>query len=187
VLAATHRDLKLEVERGHFREDLYFRLAVVPLQLPPLRERRQDIGLIAPALLARIDAQHNVPGEPLLLSPEALQALQAHDWPGNVRELRNVLERSALLARAAGEHSLRVLGLPAHPAASNGTQAEAPPFDPSKSYRETREAWESDFERRYVSWLLGRHRGNVSSAAREADMDRKYLHKLAKKHGLRGD
>jgi transcriptional regulator with GAF, ATPase, and Fis domain len=189
VLAATHRDLKLEVERGHFREDLYFRLAVVPLQLPPLRERRQDIGLIAPALLARIDAQHGVHAEPLALSAEALQALQAHDWPGNVRELRNVLERSALLARAAGERNLRALGLPAHPVASNSAAApaEPAPFDPAKSYRATREAWENDFERRYVSWLLGEHRGNVSSAARAADMDRKYLHKLAKKHGLRGD
>jgi DNA-binding NtrC family response regulator len=162
-------------------------LAVVPLQLPPLRERRQDIGLIAPALLARIEAQHDVNAEPLELGPEALQALQAHDWPGNVRELRNVLERSALLARATGERSLRVLGLPAHPVASNSAQTEAAAFDPAKSYRQTREVWESDFERRYVAWLLGRHRGNVSSAAREADMDRKYLHKLAKKHGLRGD
>jgi DNA-binding NtrC family response regulator len=60
-------------------------------------------------------------------------------------------------------------------------------FDPARSYRETREIWETEFERRYVSWLLGRHSGNVSSAAREADMDRKHLHKLAKKHGLRGD
>jgi transcriptional regulator with GAF, ATPase, and Fis domain len=188
VLAATHRDLKLEVERGHFREDLYFRLAVVPLHLPPLRERRQDIGLIAPALLARIDAQHGAGGEPLMLNPEALQALQAHDWPGNVRELRNVLERSALLARAAGERSLRVLGLPAHPIASNNVaDAEPAPFDPARSYRETREAWENDFERRYVAWLLAKHSGNLSSAARAADMDRKYLHKLAKKHGLRGD
>ena len=189
VLAATHRDLKREVERGHFREDLYFRLAVVPLYLPPLRERRQDIAPLAHTLLARIDAQNPKPDAPLVLAMDALQALQAHDWPGNVRELRNVLERSALLSRAAGEQQVRVLGLTASQSAPDAinTNATPAPFDPNKSYRETREAWENDFERRYVAWLLGCHSGNVSSAARAADMDRKYLHKLAKKHGLRGD
>jgi transcriptional regulator with GAF, ATPase, and Fis domain len=187
VVAATHRDLKLEVERGHFREDLYFRLAVVPLFLPPLRERRDDIPLIATHLLMRL-ASESAPGTPPFeLGSAALQALQAHDWPGNVRELRNVLERSALMARAGGEAVLRVLGLPANQATASAIQAPASGFDPSRSYRQTREVWENDFERNYVSWLLARHEGNVSSAARAADMDRKYLHKLAKKHGLRGD
>jgi len=182
VIAATHRDLKQEVERGHFREDLYFRLAVVPLHLPPLRERRQDIPMIARALLQQLTS-----GSEAELAPETMHALCAHDWPGNVRELRNVLERSALMARAAGEHTVRVLGLPAQAALVQPSAAQADAFDPAKSYRETREAWEQDFERRYVTWLLERHQGNVSSAARAADMDRKYLHKLAKKHGLRGD
>lgn len=182
VIAATHRDLKLEVERGHFREDLYFRLAVVPLSLPPLRERRGDIPLIASELLARVASGAG----PKTLTNEALQALAAHDWPGNVRELRNVLERSALWAEAAGQSQVRVLGLPApavpSAAAANGQEAT---FDPAKSYRETRELWEQDFERKYVAWLLAGHEGNLSSAARAADMDRKYLYKLAKKHGLR--
>ena len=97
-----------------------------------------------------------------------------------------MLERSALWAEAAGDAHVRVLGLPtpavASPAVAN-TQAAA--FDPAKSYRETREIWEQDFESRYVAWLLAAHDGNISSAARAADMDRKYLHKLAKKHGLR--
>jgi transcriptional regulator with GAF, ATPase, and Fis domain len=184
VIAATHRDLKQEVERGHFREDLYFRLAVVPLALPPLRERRADIPLIASQLLARV-AGDNAQRQ---LTDEALQALAAHDWPGNVRELRNVLERSALWAQAAGEQHVRVLGLPAQAPAAAGNPAantQALAFDAAKSYRETREAWEQDFERRYVAWLLAAHEGNVSSAARAADMDRKYLYKLAKKHGLR--
>jgi transcriptional regulator with GAF, ATPase, and Fis domain len=190
VVAATHRDLRLEVERGHFREDLYFRLAVVPLALPPLRERRGDIALIASRLLAHMGAAGaGAPAQQL--TPEALQALAAHDWPGNVRELRNVLERSALWAQAAGETHVRVLGLPTPAAAAAPqatlTNAPQPGFDPTKSYRETRELWENDFERRYVSWLLATHQGNISSAARAADMDRKYLHKLAKKHGLRGD
>jgi transcriptional regulator with GAF, ATPase, and Fis domain len=194
VIAATHRDLKREVERGHFREDLYFRLAVVPLELPPLRERRVDIPLIAHALLSQLAgangaADSNGASQQLALTPETVQALQAHDWPGNVRELRNVLERSALMARAAGEHEVRVRGLPvqATPLAADSTKIAAEAFDPAKSYRDTRVTWELDFERRYVTWLLERHQGNLSSAARAADMDRKYLHKLAKKHGLRGD
>jgi transcriptional regulator with GAF, ATPase, and Fis domain len=180
VIAATHRDLKQEVERGHFRQDLYFRLAVVPLSLPPLRERRGDIALIASQLLSRVHGAGDKQ-----LSDEAVQALASHDWPGNVRELRNVLERSALWAQAAGETQVRVLGLPLAAAPPQAQTTAA--FDPSKSYRETREAWEQDFESRYVAWLLAAHHGNISSAARAADMDRKYLYKLAKKHGLRGD
>jgi transcriptional regulator with GAF, ATPase, and Fis domain len=186
VIAASHRNLRLEVERGKFREDLYFRLAVVPLHLPPLRERRDDVPLIAERLLTRLAE----PGStPLAIGKEALAALRAHDWPGNVRELRNVLERAALMSRATGETEVRLIGLPArHPSSANTTAVvPANDFDPAKSYRETREIWETEFERRYVSWLLGRHSGNVSSAAREADMDRKHLSKLAKKHGLRGD
>jgi transcriptional regulator with GAF, ATPase, and Fis domain len=187
VIAASHRNLRLEVERGKFREDLYFRLAVVPLHLPPLRERRDDVPLIAEQLLTRLSE----PGPtPLTISKESLAALRAHDWPGNVRELRNVLERAALMSRAAGETEVRLLGMPAlHGSGLSKTSAPLPAndFDPARSYRETREIWETEFERRYVSWLLSRHSGNVSSAAREADMDRKHLHKLAKKHGLRGD
>jgi transcriptional regulator with GAF, ATPase, and Fis domain len=189
VIAATHRNLRLEVERGKFREDLYFRLAVVPLHLPPLRERRDDVPLLAEQLLARLATE---PGAaPMSIGKESLMALRAHDWPGNVRELRNVLERAALMSRAAGQTEVRLVGLPAlaavGAAAKNAETSTAADFDPTKSYRETREIWETEFERRYVGWLLGRHSGNVSSAAREADMDRKHLHKLAKKHGLRGD
>jgi transcriptional regulator with GAF, ATPase, and Fis domain len=187
VIAASHRNLRLEVERGHFREDLYFRLAVVPLHLPPLRERRDDLPLIAAQLLTRLAEPGSVP---LSIGKEALAALRAHDWPGNVRELRNVLERAALMSRAGGETEVRLIGLPALQTGSaprNANGVAASEFEPTRSYRETREIWETEFERRYVGWLLSRHSGNVSSAAREADMDRKHLHKLAKKHGLRGD
>ncbi len=187
VIAATHRNLRLEVERGKFREDLYFRLAVVPLHLPPLRERRDDVPLIAERLLARLSEGE---ATPLTIGKEAVAGLRGHDWPGNVRELRNVLERAALMSRAAGETEVRLVGMPAllaNAAPKSAQTAPANDFDPERSYRETREIWETEFERRYVSWLLARHAGNVSSAAREADMDRKHLHKLAKKHGLRGD
>jgi DNA-binding NtrC family response regulator len=158
---------------------------VVPLHLPPLRERRDDVPLIAERLLTRLGEGE---ATPLTIGKDVLAGLRAHDWPGNVRELRNVLERAALMSRAAGETEVRLVGMPAlHSSAAKNQQAPANDFDPARSYRETREIWETEFERRYVSWLLGRHSGNVSSAAREADMDRKHLHKLAKKHGLRGD
>jgi transcriptional regulator with GAF, ATPase, and Fis domain len=185
VIAASHRDLALEVSKEKFRQDLFFRLAVVPLRLPALRERRDDIALLAHALLAKISAE-TFPGQPELQLPEpALSALRAHDWPGNVRELRNVIERAALLAQAAGQRELRNLGLPTGAHAPSESLPAADGFDPSLTYGQTRERFEADFERRYVTWLLAQHDGNVSSAARQAGMDRKHLHNLAKKHGLR--
>jgi transcriptional regulator with GAF, ATPase, and Fis domain len=199
IVAASNRNLEVEVARGRFREDLYFRLAVVPMHLPALRERRDDIPLLAKSLLVHIGREHDPQAAPLGISDEALHSLRAHEWPGNVRELRNVLERAALMARAHGESELRLQGfggqlreraraLPARSeppeAASVPPPAAARQFDPKLTYRETREVWESDFERRYVTWLLARHAGNLSSAAREAGMDRKYLHKLRRKHGL---
>jgi len=111
-----------------------------------------------------------------------MHALSAHDWPGNVRELRNVLDRAVYMARASGQTELTLVTLPTAP----GTVGDAFQFDGAKSYRETRAKYDAEFERRYVKWLLGRHGNNVSAAAREAKMDRKHLHDMAKKHGLRG-
>jgi transcriptional regulator with GAF, ATPase, and Fis domain len=175
VLVATKRNLQREVEAGKFREDLYFRLAVVPVTVPPLRARREDIAPLVEHIL-------KANGAGLTVSDETMQGLAAHDWPGNVRELRNVLERSIYLARAAGGTELSLVSLPA----SSGTTADVLHFEPGKSYRETRARYEGEFERRYVKWLLARHAGNVSAAARDAKMDRKHLHDMAKKHGLRG-
>ena len=180
VIAATKRDLTREVQAGKFREDLYFRLAVVPVTVPPLRARREDI----PALVAGMLRAAAPTGEPLTASAETMQALMAHDWPGNVRELRNVLERAVYMAQATGSRELGGIALP-----SGGTAPQDATFhfEPGKSYRETRAKYDAEFERRYVKWLLGRHQGNVSAAAREAKMDRKHLHDIAKKHGLRGN
>ncbi|HHH27055.1 MAG TPA: FHA domain-containing protein, partial [Polyangiaceae bacterium] len=180
VIAASKRNLKMEVARGKFREDLYFRLAVVPVQLPPLRERREDIPVLVSHLLETLAGPD---GEPMRVSSEALEALASHDWPGNIRELRNVLERGVYLAQATGEPQVRLSGMPV-PASPPARDASLPAFDRSKSYRETKGEWEAMFERRYVSWLLEGSEGNISAAARAADMDRKYLHKLVRKHGL---
>jgi transcriptional regulator with GAF, ATPase, and Fis domain len=179
VLAATSRDLEREVSAGRFREDLYFRLAVVPITIPPLRARRDDI----PALVAQILSR--IPGAALLApGPRTLSWLLQHDWPGNVRELRNILERAAYLSLAAKSSELLLPALPSGPA-STGDDAFG--FTLAETFREARARVEDDFERRYVAWLLANHGGNLSAAARAVQMDRKHLHVLARKHGLRGD
>jgi transcriptional regulator with GAF, ATPase, and Fis domain len=178
VIAATKRNLKREIEAGKFREDLFFRLAVVPITVPPLRARRDDVPMLVEYILKASGAA----ASGLTVGPEALQSIAAHDWPGNVRELRNVIERSVYLARAVGQTHLDVVSLPTH----GGGSSDALTFEPGKSYRDTRARFEADFERRYVKWLLARHAGNVSAAARDAKMDRKHLYDMAKKHGLRG-
>jgi transcriptional regulator with GAF, ATPase, and Fis domain len=175
VIVATKRNLEKEVQGGRFREDLYFRLAVVPITVAPLRSRREDIPLLVESMLAAA-------GHGLSVSEDTMHALSAHDWPGNVRELRNVLDRAVYMARASGQTELTLVTLPTAP----GPVGDAFQFDGAKSYRETRAKYDAEFERRYVKWLLGRHGNNVSAAAREAKMDRKHLHDMAKKHGLRG-
>ncbi len=179
VVAATRKDLKNEVEKGKFREDLYFRLNVVPITAPPLRERRQDI-----AELARRFVRELAPGGGDELSPETLAALESHDWPGNVRELRNVVERAVALDSDPGR-----LVAPPGPGGATPDSAETGPgaalaFTPGMSFREHKEHWNELFERKFLAWLLERAEGNISKAARDADMDRKYLHKLLRKYDL---
>jgi transcriptional regulator with GAF, ATPase, and Fis domain len=177
VIAATKRDLQREVGAGKFREDLYFRLAVVPVTVPPLRARRDDIPMLVEHMMKAAG------GAGLSVPPETMQSLAAHEWPGNIRELRNVLERSIYMAQATGSTEIGVVTLPT----AHATSDAAFHFEPEKSYRETRAKYDGEFEKRYVKWLLGRHNGNISAAAREAKMDRKHLHDMAKKHGLRGN
>jgi DNA-binding NtrC family response regulator len=174
VIAATKRNLLREVQAGKFREDLYFRLAVVPITVPSLRGRRDDIPMLVGHILKGS-------GGGLEVSDETMQGLVAHDWPGNIRELRNVLDRAIYMSRGAGDNSLNIVSLPV----SGGGAGDVFHFEPGKTYRETRARYDTEFEKRYVRWLLARHSGNVSAAAREAKMDRKHLHDMAKKHGLR--
>ena len=179
VIAATSRDLEREVSAGKFREDLYFRLAVVPVRIPPLRARREDIPALVTHILSRIrGAAQLAPGR------RTLDWLLQHDWPGNVRELRNLLERAAYMSIAAKSPELL---LPALPSGAADATEDHFRFSLGETYREARARVEDEFERRYVAWLLARHGGNLSAAARAVQMDRKHLHVLARKHGLRGD
>jgi transcriptional regulator with GAF, ATPase, and Fis domain len=175
VIAATRKDLRSEVEKGKFREDLYFRLNVVPITAPSLRERREDIPLLIDSILAKLS-----PGAGTILTDVTRAALMAHDWPGNVRELRNVIERALALGADPG-----MLVAPLGPEVSKSAQLrDGVEFEPGVSFRDTKEKWTELFERRYLAWLIKRADGNISKAARDADMDRKYLHKLLRKYGI---
>src|SRR5690606_29292372 len=114
IVAATKRNLKDEVDRGKFREDLYFRLAVVPITVPPLRQRREDIPRLVEHFLT-LARERDPAAARISLSKDTLAALAAHDWPGNVRELRNVLDRAVYIATASGETELRLVDLPVSP------------------------------------------------------------------------
>jgi len=170
IVAATNRDLRAMVNAGSFRADLYYRLAVVRIRLPALRERPEDIpGLVEhflDALRAPAEARAR------LSAPQFVASLSRAAWPGNVRELRNALERCLVLDRIAFEPE-REVG-PATPA-----------VDPGVPYEEARRSALADFERRYLGALLAAHRDNVSQAARAAGVGRVYLHRLLRRHGLR--
>jgi DNA-binding NtrC family response regulator len=178
VIAATHRDLRHEVDSGRFREDLYFRLAQVHVHLPPLRSRSEDIPLIA----ARI-FDSSFPGRGLTLSPEAQVYLQAQPWPGNVRELRNVLLRAAALA---AEDVVQRSDVAGEGFGFRGTRDERAPLDLAGTFAEAKERAVERFEAAYLSALMKRCQGNLSRASREADLARHYLRERLRKRGLYG-
>jgi len=170
IIAATNRDLRAEVNRGSFRADLYYRLAVVRLSLPPLRERVGDLPVLVGHLLARIHASPATTAQ--LTAPEFLDALAAASWPGNVRELRNHLEQCVVF----GERRLPNAPRAAHPATT---------VDVALPYEVARRQAIDAFERAYVAGLLARAEGNVAVAARDAGVNRAYLYRLLRRHGLR--
>src|SRR5665213_1569482 len=170
VVAATNRDLEEGVRAGRFRRDLYFRLSVLPIRVPPLRERMDDLPVLVEALLQRLSPAK----QPHRLSAAAMKRLLAHPWLGNVRELRNVLERAVLLAKGEelGPTDLYL-------ESSGSAPLRTGSFMQAK--RGVLEAFEKDFVRR----TLDESAGNVSQAARVAGMDRKNFQTLMKKHGLK--
>jgi len=169
VIAATNRDLLAMVKAGQFREDLYYRLAVVRAEVPPLRDRREDVPLLARHFAAEM-------GRGFDLSPTLVGALAHHDWPGNVRELRNVVERALSLGGAALDE-LTPTPAPAPPPPTSEAVLDLP-------FKEAKAALIEGFEREYLTHLLARHKGNISRAAQEAGIDRNYIHRLVKKYGI---
>jgi two-component system nitrogen regulation response regulator NtrX len=180
VLSATSRNLAEEIAAGRFREDLYYRLNVVPVRLPPLRERREDIPELVNHFLARFASERRISTPEL--SKEAMAALQAHDWPGNVRQLRNIIERTLILTPGDRVGCIEVDLLPPEILDSQGSAGVGGPSLAimGSPLREARES----FEREYLKIQIRRFSGNISRTASFIGMERSALHRKLKALGL---
>jgi transcriptional regulator with PAS, ATPase and Fis domain len=170
LVAATHRNLAAEVQRGNFRQDLYYRLAAARVRVPPLRDRMEDLSLLVAHFLGRSKPPRSVREVP----EQVWQLLRAHSWPGNVRELSHAVERFLVTPE-------RVLAEP-HPPSSSVVPAAA--ACPPRPLREARREASEAFERAYLSGALRHTQGNVTRAAALAEVSRQMLQKLMRKHGL---
>jgi DNA-binding NtrC family response regulator len=190
ILAATNRNLRKEIAEGRFREDLYFRLNVIEVSIPPLRERGDDVLFLAEQFLKEIPSMG---GAPLELKADARERLLAYPWPGNVRELRNLIDRGAAMSdryfripddfgQAAELDEEDRLVPP--PVASPITTFLTKPLWHGKTYKDAKSAVMADFERGYILALLEEHKGNVSAAARAAGIHRNILHRMMARYGI---
>ena len=180
VLSATSSDLAEEIAAGRFREDLYYRLNVVPVRIPSLRERREDIPDLVAHFLARFAAERRIATP--TVSEEAIAALQAHDWPGNVRQLRNIIERTLILAPVDRVECIDVDLLPAEVVEAQGSSSMGSSSIAimGSPLREARES----FEREYLKVQIRRFSGNISRTASFIGMERSALHRKLKALGL---
>lgn len=191
VIAASNRDLRTLAREGRFRQDLYFRLNVLPVALPPLRERREDIALLARHFLRLFEGTRAASRR---LTDDALRKLAQHDWPGNVRELRHVIERAVLLATSesigAGDIDIDIdadsdTGRLAQADGTRvGEDRRDPAAGPSESFRSAKKRVVDDFERRYIEALLTVHHGNLTHAAHAAKKNRRAFFELVRKHRI---
>ena len=182
VIAATGRDLKKEVEEGTFRQDLYFRINVVTIELPPLRERGDDVRTLAEHFVRRFAGEMGKPVQGI--TPEAVEVLAQYRWPGNVRELQNVVRRGIAMARGK---QVDVDDLPDHLVVTSG-ERRAPGGAASASdegFFEQRGRRMNAFEREYLAAVLKDHQGDVAAAARHAQIPRGTYYRLMKNHGLK--
>lgn len=170
VIAASHRDLASDVAEGRFRQDLFYRLAVVHLLVPPLRARMDDVPLLA---------EHFAKDLGVGIDPASMAALRAYHWPGNVRQLRNVIARAA--AMSSGQQLLRLQASDFEGPAAPTPAMTGPPLP----YKAAKDEMLAKFTREYLDGLLKRHQGNVSAAAREAQVDRNWIVALCRRVGVR--
>jgi DNA-binding NtrC family response regulator len=172
IIAASNQPLEELVQQKRFRRDLFFRLSVLELRLPPLRDRRGDIALLARHFLHQLASE--TPGPPKVLAPTTLEVLARAPWPGNVRELFNVIQRAVVFCEGS-------VVLPSHIAGLE--QTPAPPLE-ATGFREAKERSVQAFERQYLDEILRRHDGNITRAAREARKDRRAFARLIAKHKI---
>jgi len=177
VIAATNKDLEAEIEKGTFRDDLYFRLNVIPIRVPPLRERLDDFSELVNEFIEEFSLSTNI--EPKEVSEEALSVLQKYEWPGNVRELKNLVERLMIMIR---DKVIQAKDIPSpykRSAEVKGGFEMAFAFD---SFREAR----SEFEKIFIASKLREFNGNISQTADAIGIERSNLHKKIKAYGLDG-
>lgn len=181
VIAATNRNLEAEVKKGTFREDLFYRLNVVPIYLPPLRKRKDDIAMLVEAFIAQhneASPEHPVEG----ITSSALELLQSYDWPGNVRELKNTIMRAISFLEGkqiTPEDIPERVRVPI-------TKAELDIRD-DLGFKDAKEQWVASFEKQYLAELLKKNNYNISAAAKEAGIDRKSVQRLIRKYNLSTD
>jgi two-component system response regulator HydG len=175
LIAATNRDLEDEIRKGTFRSDLYYRLNVIALHLPPLRDRKEDVPLLASHFFQRLAGKSNGDGRPKELAQESIEVLMRYDWPGNVRELENALERAAVVAK---DQVINPDLLPdkVREAPAQRLISEEPPANPSMEV----------IERAYILWVLQSEGGNKSRAAEVLGIDPSTLYRKLNRYGIEG-
>ena len=173
VVAATNVELEKEVKEGRFRHDLFYRLNIIPLTLPPLRDRRSDIPVLAHHFLDKYCRDFNK--ECKGFSPAAMAALMNHDWSGNVRELENVVERALIFCLGPTIRRSNII-------VPNPLNIE--PGPPRESFKRAKERVVREFERTYIEHLLRTHSGNVTKAAKAAEKNRRAFWELIRKHRI---
>ena len=179
IVAATNRNLRREVEQGRFRSDLFYRLDVVRIDVPPLRDRQGDVDVLAAHFLARFGAEAGV----TRLAPAVAERMRAYRWPGNVRQLRNVVERACALGEPP---ELRLADLPPELRADAAVTPRAAAVDAGEgTFQEMKARRIAAMEKTYVEELLTKHAGNVTHCSEEAGMARSAFQKLMQKHGVR--
>lgn len=177
-VVATNQDLKKLIEAKQFREDLYYRLNVINIHLPPLRDRREDISILAHHFLKKFNSLNDkkISG----IDPEGISALMSKSWPGNIRELENCIERGVILCQS---DTIKISDiLPQEPVAHT-----SPLFDHNiytLPFKEAKEIIIKDFHNKYINWILQQNKGNISKAAEQAELQRQYLHRLIKEENI---
>jgi len=175
VIAATNKDLETEIEKGTFRDDLYYRLNVIPITVPPLRRRADDIPELVNEFVKEFSLSTNI--EPKKFSQEAIDILQNHDWPGNVRELKNLVERLMIMVP---NKTLKAEDIPQPFNKSSGAEKDFGSVFMQDSFKEAR----SEFEKAFIENKLKEFNGNISQTAEAIGVERSNLHKKIKTYGL---